>query len=902
VSLLSRLEGLFHIYRLERNLDEELRSHIEMRTADNVAAGMSPEEARYDAQRRFGNSTLMKEDTRAMDIVGWIEITGQNLRYAARMLRSSPGFTLVAILTLALGIGANVAIFTVVHAVLLQPLPYPHPEQLVRVYDDLQGSNSRDVGMSPPELWDLRDKSGVFQDISALWSADANLTGGDHPERIELLGTSANYFTMLGVPPQLGRIYTSADAVPGFSDPVVISDGFWHRNFGADPHVLTKKIRVDSDLYTIAGVMPADFRHPGRTLTADVDVWATAGFAADPFPMPVVRAARLLPGAMGRIKPGLTLAQAQAQLDSFVAQLSRQFPDEYPSAAGWSLRLVPTQQDMVGNVRTELLVLFAAVGFVLLIACVNLANLLLARSASRQREIAIRLAVGAGRSRLIAQLLTESILLAAVSGAAALLTVVCLKSSLLHLAPADLPRLHEVSLSPSVLLFTFFISLLTGVFFGLAPALQTARASQITALREGTCGAGSSKHQLKFSRFLVASEIALSLVLLIGAGLLLRSFWHLVEVRPGFEPHHLTTAKIWLPVPNDPQEDKYRVLEKRAAFYQEILRRISALPSVEQAALGTASSLPMDSSHFQSSFVIENHALDIERTPVAEITRVSPSYFSVLKTPLINGRFFADSDDSKGQRVALIDETLAHRYWPNSDSDAIGQRLQLGTAHNRNTALQGPWLTIVGVVANIKSDGFDAASAPHIYRALFQDPDYDGVVYLRTTADPGTLGDAVRAEVQHVDPTIPVFSVRTMDFIVSAFLAERRFALELLGIFAAVALLLASVGIYGVMAYTFSRRTNEIGIRIAMGAQRSDILKIALAESSVIIVVGVLAGLLGSLALTRFLQSMLFDVKPSDPATFAAIAALLATVALLACLVPARRATCVDPLIALRHE
>jgi predicted permease len=902
MSLLSRLKGLFQIHRLERNLDEEIRSHLEMRTADNVAAGMPAQEARYDAQRRFGNSTLMKEDTRAMDIIGWIETTGQNLRYAARMLRRSPGFTLVAILTLALGIGANVAIFTVVHAVLLQPLPFPHPEQLVRIYDDLHGSNSHDVGMSPPELWDLRDQSGVFQNISALWSADANLTGGDHPERIELLGTSASYFTMLGVRPQLGRTYTLADAVPGFSDPVVISDAFWHRNFGADPNILGKKIRVDSDLYTIVGVMPPDFHHPGRTLTADVDVWATAGFAADPFPMPVVRAARLLPGAMGRLKPGLTLGQAQAQLDTFVAQLSRQFPDEYPSAAGWSLRLVPTQQDIVGNIRTELFVLFAAVGFVLLIACVNLANLLLARSAGRQREIAIRLAIGAGRSRLIAQLLTESILLGAISGAVALLTVVWLKSSLLHLAPADLPRLNEVGLSPSVLLFAFSISILTGVFFGLAPALQTARATQVMALREGARGAGSSKHQLKFSRFLVVSEIALSLVLLIGAGLVLRSFWHLLEVRPGFEPHHLTTAKIWLPVPNDPLQDKYRVLEKRAAFYQEILRRISALPGVEQAALGTASSLPMDFSHVQSPFVIENHPLEIERTPVAEITRVTPSYFSVLKTPLVHGRFFADSDDTKGQRVALIDETLAHRYWPNSDSDAIGQRIQLGTAHNRNTATQGPWLTIVGVVANIKSDGFDAASAPHIYRALFQDPDYDGVVYLRTTADPGTLGKAVRAEVQHVDPTIPVFSVRTMDSIVSDFLAERRFALELLGIFAAVALLLASVGIYGVMAYTFSRRTNEIGIRLAMGAQRSDIFKIALVESSVIIVVGVFAGLLGSLALTRFLQSMLFDVKPSDPATFAAIAALLAAVALLACLVPAHRATRVDPLIALRHE
>ncbi len=900
-----RLRSLFRPRLADQELDEELRSHIECRTEQNIVKGMTPQEARRAALLEMGGVEKRKEECRDARKVNLLQDLAQDVRYGLRMLRKTPGFTLVAILTLALGIGANVAIFTVVHAVLLQPLPFPHPEQLVRVYDDMRSSNTHDVGMSVPELWDLRNHSGVFQDISALVSADANLTGGDHPERIELLGTNANYFTMLGAHPQLGRTYLPADAQPGFSDPVVISDAFWHHTFGADPNVLGKKIRVDSDLYTIAGVMPPNFRHPGRTLAADVDVWATTGFAASPFPYPVIRGARFLPGAMGRLKAGLTLAQAQAQLDNFVVQLSRQFPDEYPSAAGWSLRLVPIQQDMVGNVRTELFVLFAAVAFVLLIACVNLANLLLARSASRQREIAIRLAIGAGRARLVTQLLTESILLATISGAAALLTVVWLKSSMLRLAPANLPRLNEVSFSPGVLLFAFFISIFTGVIFGLAPALQTARPSQISALREGTRGAGTGKHQARFSRFLVASEIALSLVLLIGAGLLLRSFWHLLEVSPGFDPQHLTTAKFWLAVPNDLREDNYRTTEKRAAFHQEILGRISALPGVEQAALGTASSLPMESKHAHSAFVIENRALDSEQTPIAEIAGVSPFYFSVLKTPLISGRFFTDSDDTKGQQVALIDETLAHRYWPNSEADAIGQRLQLGVvqrSQNFAAAAHNPWLTIVGVVANIKSDGFAAATAPHIYRPVYQAPSYAGVVYLRTSADPGTLGEAVRAEVQQVDPTIPVFSVRTMDSIVSAFLAGRRFSLELIGIFAAVALLLASIGIYGVMAYTFSGRTNEIGIRMAMGAQRTDIFKVALTEGVVTIGFGLVAGLFGSLALTRFLQSMLFSVKPTDPVTFVTIAALLAGVTLVACLVPAHRATRVDPLIALRHE
>jgi predicted permease len=606
--------------------------------------------------------------------------------------------------------------------------------------------------------------------------ADANITGGDHPERVEALITNANYFTMLGVRAELGRTYVPADALPGFSEPVVISDAYWHRAFGADPKVLGTKIRLDGDLYTVAGVMPPGFRHPGRTLGADVDIWLTGGFAAEPFPMPVSRALRYVDGVMGRLKPGLSVAQAQTQLDNFVAQLTRQFPDEYPAAAGWSIRLVPTQEDIVGNVRTELFVMFAAVGFVLLIACVNLANLLLARSAGRQREMAIRLAIGAGRARLIVQLLTESVLLATISGAAALATVFSLKNSLLRLAPANLPRLNEVALSPSILIFAFFISILTGLLFGLAPALQTARADQTTALREGSRGAGASKHQLRLSRFLVASEIALSLVLLIGAGLLFRSFWQLLEVRPGFDPHHVTTAKIWLAIPNDPKHDPYLTTEKRAAFHQEILRRVAALPAVEQAAIGSPSSAPMDSKPTQLPFRIEGRASDLELIPVAEVNSVTPAYFSVLITPLIAGRFFTDDDNAKGQQVALIDETLAHRYWPNADSDAIGQRLQLGAAFQGTSFAAASALTIVGVVGNIKSDGFDAASAPHIYRALYQVPPYGAIVYLRTAADPGLLGEAVRGEVQHVDPTIPVFGVRTMDFIVSAFLAERRFA------------------------------------------------------------------------------------------------------------------------------
>jgi len=834
-----------------------------------------------------------------MDTFDWIEALGNNFRYAARRLRRSPGFTAVAILTLALGIGANVAAFTVVRAVLLNPLPYPHPEQLVRVFDDLRGSDSRDIGMSAPELWDLRDRSDLFQDLSAVWPTDANVTGGDHPERIELLATSTNYFRMLAARPQLGRLYTQNDERPGFIDGVVLSDGFWRRTFAGDPNAIGRKIRLDSDLYTIIGVMPPEFRHPGRSLASEVDGWTAAGFNAPPFPAPALRSLRMLPGAMGRLKPGLTLAQAQARLNAFSGQLSRQYPNDYPAPARWALRLVPVEEDLVGNMRTELFVLFGAVAFVLLISCVNLANLLLARSAGRQREIAVRLALGAGKVRLMGQLLAESILLSAVSGAVALSTVALTKTSLLKLAPPDLPRVNEIALSPGVLLFAFFVSVLTGVIFGLVPALQTVRPNQAGNLREGSRGSGSSKQQIRISRVLVASEIALSLVLLIGAGLLLRSFWQLLEVRPGFEPHRLLTAKIWLPFPNDPAEDAYRVTEKRAAFYQEVLRRVSGLAGVEQAAVGSAPSLPMNSTRRnQSAFVIENRATESERVPVAEVASVSASYFDVLKTPLKRGRVFTESDNSTGQQVAVVNQALARQYW--QDADPVGQRIKLGSGRSLLNGASD--LVIVGVVGDIRSDGFDAASVPRIYLSEPQAPAYGSVVYLRTAADPGVLGEAIRREVRAVDPGVPVFAIRTMDDVVARNLAARRFALELLGIFAAVAFLLAAIGIYGVMAYTFSRRTGEIGLRMALGAQRIDILKIVLGEGALMIVFGVAAGLIGSAMLTRFLQTMLFEIKPTDPITFGVLTALLVSVALLACLIPAQRATRVDPLMALRHE
>jgi putative ABC transport system permease protein len=811
------------------------------------------------------------------------------------MLAKTPGFTAVAILTLALGIGANVAAFSIVRAVLLRPLPYRQPRQLVRVFDDLRASNVRDVGMSQPELEDLQNRSGVFEEISAVWPISANLTGGDRPERVEALATNTNYFTLLGANAQLGRVYTKQETVPGFIEAAVISDGFWRREFGADPRAIGKKIRLDGDLYTIVGVMPPDFRHPGRTLQTDVDLWIAAGYAADPFPNPPQRAIRMMPGAIARLKARLSIAEAQAKLDTFSANLGREYPTDYPAAAMWGTRLVSIQDDLVGGVRTELFVLFGAVGCVLLIACVNIANLLLARGAGRQREIAIRLALGASRGRLISQLLTESVLLAAISGVIALITVVVLKNSMLRLAPADLPRLNEVSINIGVLVFAFLVSILTGVIFGLVPALQAASPSQIVSLREGSRGSGSSKKHTRISRFLVASEIALSLILLIGAGLILRSFWQLLQVNPGFNPHSIVTAQIWMAVPNDPKADPYRPPEKRSAFYRELLRRVSGMPGVQQAAVGSGGSLPMSRARNAFPLTIQGRPADAERVPVAQFAVVTPGYFSTLEIAQVSGRNFTDSDDVNSQKVALIDDTLAHRYWPGEDP--IGKQIKAGALNS-----QAPWTTIVGIVASIKSDGFDAPAMPHVYFPLFQNPNATAAIYLKTSTDPGTLADAIRGEVQSIDPGIPVFAVRTLNEVVAKSLADRRFALTILAVFAGVALLLASIGIYGVMAYTFSQRTHEIGVRVALGAQRRDILRMALGEGMVLVAIGLGVGLIGATIVTRFLRSMLFSVTATDPLTFASIALLLAAVALFACFIPAQRATQVDPLVALRED
>jgi len=831
-----------------------------------------------------------------MNIVGWLEILGADFRYAARQLRQHPGFTAVAILTLALGIGANVAIFTVVNAVLLQPLPFQHPERMVRVFDDLNGAGAKDVGMSEPEFEDLRDRSGVFDNISALFPGSTALSGGDHTERIEMLATSSDYFQLLGAQAELGRVYGPPDAQPGFAESVVISDGLWHRQFGGDPHILGRRIRVDEDGYTIVGVMPPDFRHPGQTLTGDVEFWVACGFAADPLPSPPVRAQRLLPGAMARLKPGLTIQQAQQHLDALAAQLAQNYPKEYPASSRWSLRLEPVEQTLTGSVRPTLLVLLAAVGFVLLMVSVNMASLLVARSSARMRELAIRQALGASRTRLVRQLLTESVLLSLIGGAAAMLVLALTKGSLLALMPSDLPRLSEVHFDARALSLASVLSLLTGILFGLTPALNASRTDPNRDLKEGTRGGTSSLRQNRFRSALVAIEIALSVVLLSGAGLLVHSFWNTLRVNPGFDPNGLMVARIWIPFPNNPAMNRYRTAPAITGFTREVLRRVRALPGIEEAAMGGDNSVPLvTNTRNQTAFSLPDQSDSGVKQRSAESASVSPEFFQVLRTPLLRGRFFTEADMDTSKRVVIVNESFAKQYLPGHD---VGQRLQ-SRARASSPSFDVDW-EIIGVVGDVRDDGLETPVAPRFYRPLYQGRANEMAIFLRGASDSSGLQQAVTRIVQAVDPDLPVYGVRTMREMMATSLARRRFSLSLMAVFGALALFLASIGIYGVMAYAVSQRAEEFSIRVALGALPRDILLLSVRPGAILTLTGVALGLAAAQGVTHLMSSLLFGVSPGDPITLIGVPVALVLVALLACWIPARRAVRIAPASTLR--
>ncbi len=807
----------------------------------------------------------------------------QDVRYGLRMLAKNPAFTAVAVLTLALGIGANTAIFSVVNAVLLRPLPYRQSDHLVKVWGNFSG-----IGIpgdrnwiSAPEFKDLETQNKSFSGIAATTSESFNLGINGTPQRIEGYLVSPSLFELLGVQPFLGRAFLQEEATPGRDREVLLSYGLWKRGFGGDTGIVGKQIVINDLNVTVVGVMPASFEYPD-----DAEMWAPLALAPSDF-TPDHRGNHGLE-VLARIRPELSLAQARADMSAVTKIVEQQNP-AYPYARfNFAFTLTPLLAEMVSDVQKALWILTAAVGLVLLIACANVANLLLVRASNREREIAIRVALGGARKRIVAQLLTESVLLALLGGFAGILLARWGLDVLVNLSATIFPRVAAASMDGRVLLFSTLISVATGIIFGLAPALHSSRGVRAESLKEGGRGAtvGSVSQRLRHS--LIVAELALSLVLLSGAGLLIKSFLRLQEVDGGFRPDHVLTMRISLP------ETKYSKPEQIRAFYRDVLDRISTLPGVQAA--GAVNLLPLSGGSTSGTTTIDTTAVPPDsRTPECDLRVVTPDFFKAMSVKLIRGRFFAENDNDQSPPVAIVDQSLANTYWPGED--AIGKRLHLGGV--KSTA---PWMTIVGVVAHVRYRTLEEMSRAEVYWPEAQRASSSLSLAIRTAGDPLALAPSVQKAVQSVDPEQPVYSVRSMDTLLENSLARRRLSLLLLAIFAAAALLLAAVGIYGIMSYWVSQRSHEMGIRMALGASRVDVLRLVLRQGLVLAGVGVFAGLVGSLVLTRFIASLLFAVKPTDPATFLVVAVALGAVAVAASFIPAHRATRVAPMKALRYE
>jgi putative ABC transport system permease protein len=822
---------------------------------------------------------------------------GQDVRYGGRMLIKKPALTIVAVLTLALGVGANTAIFSIVNAVLLRSLPYRDPDRLVRVFFNEPGVGLRDVRFSEPELEDLQTRSGVFEDVTPIFEGSEDVIGDGQPERVEGVNGSFSYFSLLGVTPQIGRLFGPQDFVPGFTYQVVISDGLWHRAYGADPNIVGRILRLDNDPVTIIGVLPPGFRHPGPTVAGDVEVFGAAGFIGDPFPKPM-RGTRVFGNGIGRLKPGLTLARAQARLTTMAAELRHAFPGDYPPQAQWTIEIQPLQETLVGNVRAMLLVLLGAVILIVLIVSLNIANLLLARASRRQQEMAVRLSLGASRGRLVQQMVTESLLLSLIGGAAGVATAVGTLGFILRFVPSTIPRLNEVRMDWVVLGFALLISILTGLVFGLVPAFHSAKVALSSAIREGGGGSGYSTKTGRLRDVLIVSELAFAVILMVGAGLLLRTLRNLLQEDPGFNPTRVVTANIQLPNPNESATDPYRDVARRATFERELLRRMKAIPGVELAALTSA--LPSTNTNPNAVGGVTNEGFTIEDRPGeslkdlrAERIRISPDYFEVLRASLLRGRSFTEGDEDGKPLVAIVDESTAQKYWP--DGDPLGRRVRFTRDRTK------PWTTIVGIVKDIKTDGLDIDGVPHIYVSSYQDSNKRLSVVLRTSLPAGLLEPQIRHDIQSIDPSLPVFGVSSMNDVLDRSLASRRFSADLVGGFAGLAVLLAAIGIYGLLAYLVGQRSREIGIRMALGARPEDILRMFLHRGAVLAGAGVVAGLLIAASSASVMASLLYGVRAHDPAVLLIVPVLIFGTAILASYLPARRATKVDPVIALRE-
>lgn len=796
----------------------------------------------------------------------------QDLRYGARTLLKQPGFTLVAVITLALGIGANAAIFSVVNTVLLRPLPYAEAERLMMIRET-KLPQFPEFSVAPGNFLDWKKQNTVFERLVAYRGASFNLIGTGEPERLRGMQVSEGFMDMLGVQPQLGRDFLLEEDQPGRNQVVVLSHGLWQRRFGGDPKLLNQSITLSGQPYTIIGVMPAGFRFG----SSETELWTPMAFTAQQ----AQQHGGHYISALGQLKPGVPLTQAQAELSTIAERLAQQYPE---SNTGWNVKLTPLLEFTVREIKPALLVLLGAVAFVLLIACANVANLLLARAAARQKEIAIRTSLGAGRGRIVRQLLTESVLLALAGGGLGLALAAWGTDVLLKLAPPDLPRVSDVALDWRVVAFTLALTLLTGVLFGLVPALQASKPNLNETLKDAGRGSTEGGRRQLIRSSLVVLEVASALVLLVGAGLLIKSFLRLQQVDPGFNPKNTLTASVALPQKKYPEE------KQQAAFYQQLLEKISALPGVQAAA--TAVVVPLSGNDYVLGFEIEGRP-KVENQPSTNYYAVSADYFKAMGIPLLRGRVFTDRDTADTTRVAVINESMAQKFFPHEDP--LGKRIHV---------TNGPttYREIVGIVGDVKEYGLDRATPLQTYEPFLQKPNSSMFLIVRAAGDPANLSGAIRREVLSLDKEQPVASLRTLEQLIATTIAQQQFSMTLLGVFAAVALLLSAIGIYGVLSYAVTQRTNEIGIRMALGADQGAVLKLVVGQGMLLTLTGIGAGLVAALALTRVLATLLFGVSATDPLTFGAIALLLMLAALLACWIPARRAMKIDPLVALRYE
>src|SRR5262245_5360957 len=869
---------LFYAWRdrFDRELEEEMRFHLEMKATENLAAGVSPEEARYTAQRQFGNQTLLREVSRDMWAVKSIETLLQDLRYGLRMMIKNPGFTSVVVLTLALGIGANTAIFSVVNAVILQPLPYPEAAQLIRLWESNPGRGWPEFSASAPNFADWRKQKSVFEQLAAYEFATFNLTGDGEPERVVALGVTANLFSTLGTPPALGRNFLPEEEQPGRHRVAILSDGLWQRRFGADPQLIGRQIQLSGESYTVVGVMPPRFQ-----LTAGAEVWTPLMLDPALAPWHANRSHHNI-HVIGRLRPSVSLAQAQASMDVLARQLEQQYPK---SNAGWGVRmrtfydwLVPEQ------VRRSIFVLFAAVGFVLLIVCANVANLLLARASTRRREMALRAALGASRLRVMRQLLTESLVLAGLGGLAGALLAIWGANLLKASAALDIPRLNETRLDLRVLGFTLIVALLTGLIFGLAPAWQASKLNLNETLKEGGRNGDGARRGLRSA--LVVGEVAMALVLLLSAGLMIRSFANLQNAPLGFAPENVLTMQINLP------GSKYGEKAQRVNFYNQLLERMRAAPGVTDAAAVTQLPLFSGASWAQEITLEGREAASDGVKLSARTFAVTPRYFRTMGIPLLQARDFTEQDSDAAQLNFIVSESFARQFWPNENP--LGKRFRVNSFD-----LFG---TVVGVVGNVRNVSLESEGGPAFYFSYGRIGMPALTLVVRTVAPPEMMTAALRAQAHSLDRDQPVYSIRTLDQRVYNAAGQPRFQTTLLSLFSAVALLLAAIGVYGVMAYAVTQCTQELGVGMALGAQARDVRAIIVKQGMTLALIGVAIGLALAFWLTRFLKGLLYQVSTTDSLTFALISSLLVGVTLLACYIPARRATKVDPLTALRFE